>query len=150
MAVVSGVFSWVKIATPDLDPWDRETWQASVAPNAKEAKVLEKLGMKPRTDDDGTKMFTFKRRTKWASGDAQKQPRVIDNEGLPLDPGTVGNGSKGRLQYKVEQGTSARGTYKLFDLCAIAVDELVVYDNGGDGDELMGDTEAKVDEDPFV
>lgn len=141
MAKVSGEFHWIKVGKNfDTDDYGNETHQVQLIPDEAGKKELEAIGMK---DYEG--MFRFKRAVEWPSGDKRDVPKVTDSDGTPLVPSTVGNGSKGVLQYKVVEGVWKKKPWKKYDLCAIRVDELIKY-GGEDGDELI---KSEVDEDPF-
>lgn len=139
MAIIEGIFNWCKIAKADVDDYDNETWQVTLEVNDYDAKVLTDLGMKPQKTNEHR--FCFKRPTTWPDGDPRDQPKVIDEDGMPIDASKVGNGSSGVLQYKIIDGIYKKKPYKKFDLCAIKVLKLEVY-GGEDGDELMSGDQA--------
>ena len=137
MAVLNNIeFHWVKIQTPD-EYLGKKSWQVVAKVSQVQTDELTALGHKPRTGE--TLFFQFKRSCLWPSGDAKDQPRVVDMNKTPMDC-QVGNGSRGNLQYKLVEGTGAFGPYKMFDLCAIQVTELVPY-GVEDGAEFDTDSE---------
>lgn len=143
--VVDGIIKYMKLAHPDVDDYDNETWQVTLEVSGADAAELTTAGHKSHKDDEN--IFTFKRKTTWPSGDAKDTPRCLDADAMPLDAGTVGRGSKGRIQYKIIEGVWKKKPYKMFDFCAVQVTELIEY-GGADGDEL-GAVKGKTDDDPF-
>ncbi len=162
MSVISGEFSWCKIGKPDVYK-GKEKWKIDIKCGKEDTAKLKEEGKKEKTENRGkdivSNVFTFTRPTTWPKGDARAQPKVLDKHGNSIDPSTVGNGSKGMLQYKTVEGVYDGDPYKIFDLCSIKVTDLVVYggEDGdeftfeGDGGELVGkEKEDKEEEDnPF-
>jgi len=144
MSIVTGVFSWQKISVPD-EFMGTIAWKINIEVDDAQAKKLITEGKKPNKGE--THMFSFKRKTTWPSGEAKVQPRVVDENRIPIDPAVVGNGSSGKLQYLIVEGKNKFGSYKLFDFQAIQVLELVRYEGGvEDGAEFEDDSTAEFDE----
>jgi len=146
--VVDGILSWMKIANPDVDDYDNETFQVTIEVSDTDAAALVEAGGKPRKDNDN--LFTIKRPTTWPDGSARDVPKVLDDDAMPISSSNVGNGSTGRVQYKTIEGMWKKKPYKKLDLCAVQVSKLVEY-GGVDGDELgaVGDTAGTRDDIPF-
>lgn len=144
--VVNGILSWMKIANHDTDDYGNETWQVTVEVSDADAAMLKDHGGKPRKDNDN--LFTIKRGTTWPDGDARDTPKVLDEDAMPISSSNVGNGSKGRVQYKVIEGIYKKKPYKKLDLCAVQVTELIEY-GGVDGDELGAVNPGTGDDTPF-
>ena len=158
MAVMMGVkFMWVKIATPDVYK-RKSSWQVSIDPTEAQKKECKAMGMKMNKGG----LYQFKRGCEWASGDPRNQPKVMDGNKAPITQ-AVGNGSTGNIQYNIIEGTGDDGPYKMFDLGAIQVLDLKVYEaedgaefdtkveEGGDGDGFSKEppVDAEDDGNPF-
>ena len=125
-------FKWAKLSKP-VDPFgEGYAWELQITTDDIETAkewVSQNLNVKTSKDNGKTTYYVNLKRwcVKPSTGEKYTPPVVVDGEGKPIDPSTVGNGSEGRVkayQYQWSRGGNS-GTATI--LIAVKVTKLVEF-----------------------
>ena len=158
--------NWCKLDPKNpVAPFGVSQWEISATVPKKRSAELEVFGkVKPVKDkegkDTGKVSINFKKKAEKKDGSEAAPVRVVDASKQPLDPKTIGNGSKGNImlftkpyEIKTPKGVVTKSGTSIM-LTAVQVTDLVKYEpknsNFTDFDDESGeDTPAPSSNDDF-
>ena len=141
---------WAKLGKP-VSPFGQSQWEIQARFPKKRVKEMEQYGTVKETDVAGTFSINFKKKAEKKDGTPAQKVKLVDRTGRDVDPGTLGNGSKGNIklmlkdyQIKGPKGNVTReGTQVM--LIAVQVTDLIKYVPKNDND-FDYDDEQEVDD----
>lgn len=126
------ILNWAKLDKP-VAPFGTEQWEIQIMAPKKRMKELSQFG-KVKDQGDGFVSVNLKKKAEKRDGSAAQKVRVVDANKKPIDPNTIGNGSKGNVivlqnEYEIKGpkgNVTKSGTSTM--LTAVQVTELKIYE----------------------
>lgn len=145
---------WIKVAEPvDSYNGDFKQWECQVQVPVKRKAELEVYG-KVKDQPNKKVSINFRKKAEKADGSPAQKIRVVDTEKEPLDPKTIGNGSKGNVMlmlkdYEIKHPKTGKvtksGTSAM--LTAIQITDLIIYERKNSDSYVDFDDVTPNDED---
>lgn len=132
---------WTKLAKPVANyDGDAEQWEIQARVPKKRRADLEEFGKVKEEDGGKTISKNFYKKTEKADGSPAQRVKVVDQYGDPVDPTTIGNGTKANIRllarpYELKNPKTGKVTKSGITcmLMAVQVTKLVKYEpKGGD------------------
>ena len=138
--VLEGIAYWASVKSPNttFEP----TYTVNLVVSSEDADRLRSEGIKVVDKEEGPTVV-IKRKVNGPNGMIRRAPKLIDRQREEVVY-QVGNGSKGKVQYKPWESTRNGTVYRGLDFQAMQVIELVTY--SGDGDEFDIEDEEELEE----
>lgn len=131
---VKGKLSWVRVVKPDLT---YNCWSATIHPDAESLDKIREWqadGLKNQIKKDEDGWYTkfrcdVSKQRKDGSTWTFEPPKVVDQDGRPMDGSIIGNGSDGVLKLEVyEHPTPGGGKAIAARLVGVKIDALVKFE----------------------
>jgi len=151
---------WAKL-NPEkpVSPFGTEQWELTVQVDKKRSSEVESFGKVKPGFENNTVAINLKKKAQKKDGSPAAPVRVVDAAKNPIDPKTIGNGSKGNVmlmlkdyEIKAPNGKVTKSGIAV-TLTAVQVTELVKYEsknsNFVDFDDEGSSVESVEEEAPF-